>query len=66
LTIHYDWNGVASMPPLRDGDRFTLTLEHEAGELELLNSEVQLETFHNCGGSCERTFIDLRLSSRSD
>ena len=30
--------------------RFTLTLEHDRGELELLNSEVQFESEQDCGG----------------
>lgn len=62
-TIHFTWSGLASEPPLRDGDHFTLTLRHAGLEVVLLDHSVQFETVHDCAGSCEIAYVDQRVQA---
>jgi hypothetical protein len=60
-TIHFTWSGLASEPPLRDGDHFTVTLQHAGLEVVLLDHCVQFETVHDCAGPCEIAYVDQRV-----
>lgn len=59
-TLQFSWSGVDAMPPLADGDRFTLALETDDESVTLLDKVVDFETVVDCAGSCLNAFMDLR------
>lgn len=59
-TIYFEWSGLDSIPPLRQGDRFSLTLELDGEELTLLDETPNFELMNVCGASCLTSWQDLR------